>query len=132
MGFKILYGNERKTYAGQLIEYRVSPFKGITTGWVTEITHVKDREFFVDEQRFGPYKLWHHKHFVREIEGGVEMEDLVHYKLPMGFLGRLVHPWLVKPKLEEIFRFRESALNKLFGKYETSPTDSTLKQDILN
>lgn len=88
---------------------------GIKTKWVTEITHVRDRNYFVDEQRFGPYALWHHKHFLKEIDGGVEMEDIVDYKLPMGWLGQLVHPILVKPKLNEIFEYRRSKLIELFG-----------------
>ena len=117
MGFDIIDGADRKMYQGQVIQYIVTPVAGIKTKWVTEITHVKDNEFFVDEQRFGPYKLWHHKHFIKEIEGGVEMEDIIHYKLPFGFLGHLVHPFIVKNKLEEIFSYRQQKLEELFGKY---------------
>ena len=117
MGFDIIDGADRKMYQGQVIQYIVTPVAGIKTKWVTEITHVKDNEFFVDEQRFGPYKLWHHKHFIKEIEGGVEMEDIIHYKLPFGFLGQLVHPFIVKNKLEEIFSYRQQKLEELFGKY---------------
>ena len=102
-------------YPGQIIEYIVTPVMGIPTKWVTEITHVVDQQFFVDEQRFGPYALWHHKHFIHTIEGGVIMEDIVHYKLPFGLLGQLVHPILVKPKLKEIFDYRERTLKVLFG-----------------
>jgi ligand-binding SRPBCC domain-containing protein len=115
MGFNIQSGADRTMYAGQIIEYIVTPILGIKNRWVTEITHVVDQEYFVDEQRFGPYALWHHKHFIREIEGGVEMEDLLHYKLPYGFLGQLAHPFLVKPKLDEIFEYRKNKLVKLFG-----------------
>ncbi len=115
MRFKILSGDDRAIYPGQIIEYIVTPVMGIPTKWVTEITHVVDRKFFVDEQRFGPYELWHHKHFIYPIEGGVMMEDIVHYKLPLGLLGQMVHPFLVKPKLKEIFDFRENALKVLFG-----------------
>ena len=117
MGFDIKGGADREMYQGQIIEYIVTPLFGIKTKWVTEITHIKNKEYFVDEQRFGPYKLWHHKHFIKEIDGGVEMEDLLHYKLPMGKLGQLTHPFLVKPKLEEIFAYREKKLEELFGKY---------------
>jgi ligand-binding SRPBCC domain-containing protein len=117
MGFNILSGADRPMYPGQIIQYIVTPVLGIKTKWVTEITHVKDHEYFVDEQRFGPYALWHHKHFIKEIEGGVEMEDIIDYKVPMGFLGQLVHPILVKPKLEEIFSYRTKKLEALFGKY---------------
>ena len=117
MGFDIIDGADRKMYQGQVIQYIVTPVAGIKTKWVTEITHVKENDFFVDEQRFGPYKLWHHKHFIKEIEGGVEMEDIIHYKLPLGFLGQLVHPFLVKNKLEEIFTYRKQKLEELFGTY---------------
>jgi len=115
MSFDILSGNEKPMYAGQIIQYIVTPILGIKTKWVTEITHVKENEYFVDEQRFGPYALWHHKHFIKEIEGGVEMEDIIDYKVPMGLLGQMVHPILVKPKLEEIFAHRQKKLIELFG-----------------
>lgn len=117
MGFNILSGGDRPMFAGQIIQYIVTPVLGIKTKWVTEITHVKEGDYFVDEQRFGPYALWHHKHFIKEIEGGVEMEDIIDYKVPFGFLGQLVHPFLVKPKLEEIFKYRTQKLEALFGKY---------------
>ncbi|WGF92479.1 SRPBCC family protein [Aequorivita marisscotiae] len=117
MGFNIQSGADREMYPGQIIEYIVTPILGIKTRWVTEITHSVENEYFVDEQRFGPYALWHHKHFIKEIEGGIEMEDLLHYKLPFGFIGQLVHPYLVKPKLEEIFEFRKNKLTALFGNF---------------
>ncbi|WP_310994127.1 SRPBCC family protein [Aequorivita marina] len=115
MGFNIKSGADRPMFAGQIIEYIVTPILGIKTKWVTEITHSQDKSYFVDEQRFGPYALWHHKHFIKEIDGGVEMEDLLHYKLPFGILGQMVHPFLVKPKLNEIFEYRKNKLNELFG-----------------
>ncbi|KJD36138.1 cell division inhibitor [Tamlana sedimentorum] len=117
MGFNILSGADRPMFAGQIIQYIVTPVFGINTKWVTEITHVIDKHYFVDEQRFGPYQLWHHKHFIKEIEGGVEMEDIIDYKIPFGLLGQLAHPILVKPKLEEIFNYRKEKLEKLFGSY---------------
>ncbi len=115
MGFHILSGGQRKMFPGQIIQYKVSPFPGFTTKWVTEITHVKEGEYFVDEQRFGPYALWHHKHFISEVPGGVVMEDVIDYKIPMGILGQLAHPILVKGQLKKIFAHRESTLNRLFG-----------------
>ncbi|MEK9782409.1 MAG: SRPBCC family protein [Flavobacteriales bacterium] len=117
MGFNILSGADRKMFPGQIIQYIVTPVAGIPTKWVTEITHVKEGEYFVDEQRFGPYALWHHKHFIESIPGGVRMEDIVDYKLPFGVLGQLVHPILVKPKLKEIFEYRKQKLIELFGTY---------------
>ena len=117
MSFDILSGAEKPMFAGQIIQYIVTPILGIKTKWVTEITHVKENEYFVDEQRFGPYALWHHKHFIKEIEGGVEMEDIIDYKVPMGILGQIVHPILVEPKLEEIFEYRQKKLIELFGQY---------------
>ncbi|MDO7173215.1 SRPBCC family protein [Mariniflexile sp. AS56] len=117
MGFNIMSGADRPMYAGQIIQYIVTPVLGIKTKWVTEITHIKHKQYFVDEQRFGPYALWHHKHFIKEIDCGVEMEDIIDYKIPLGFLGQLAHPFLVKPKLEEIFNYRTEKLETLFGKY---------------
>ncbi len=117
MGFNIISGAERPMFAGQIIQYIVTPVLGIKTKWVTEITHVEKGSYFVDEQRFGPYALWHHKHFIKEIEGGVEMEDIIDYKLPFGFIGRMVHPFLVQPKLNEIFEYRQKKLIELFGEY---------------
>lgn len=115
MGFVIYSGADRPMYAGQIIQYKVSPFPGFTTKWVTEITHVEKGAYFVDEQRFGPYRLWHHKHFIRKVDQGVEMEDIIHYKLPFGWLGRLAHPILVKKQLKQIFSYRETKLSELFG-----------------
>ena len=118
MSFNILSGAEKPMFAGQIIQYIVTPILGIKTKWVTEITHVKEGEYFVDEQRFGPYALWNHKHFIKEIDGGVEMEDIIDYKVPMGILGQIVHPILVKPKLEEIFAYRQKKLIAFFGTYQ--------------
>lgn len=133
MGFEILSGADRPMFPGQIIQYIVTPVAGIKTKWVTEITHVKEGEYFVDEQRFGPYALWHHKHFIKPIAGGVEMEDVIDYKLPLGILGRMAHPILVKSKLNEIFDYRTKKLIELFGEYKETENDSqTLKQDILN
>ena len=118
IGFKTLSGDDRDMFAGQIIQYIVTPVLGIPMKWVTEITHVHDKKYFVDEQRFGPYDLWHHKHFLKEIPGGVEMEDIVDYKVPMGIIGQLVHPFLVRPKLNEIFEFRRKKLIELFGEFK--------------
>ncbi|MDT0539502.1 SRPBCC family protein [Croceitalea sp. P059] len=115
MGFNILSGTDRPMFEGQIIQYLVKPFPGYATKWVTEITHVKKEEYFVDEQRFGPYALWHHKHFIKEVEGGIEMEDVIDYKIPFGLLGQIAQPLIVKKQLKQIFEFREAKLNELFG-----------------
>ena len=121
MGFKIKNDVKEgdKMFAGQIIQYIVTPVLGIPTKWVTEITHLVNKKYFVDEQRFGPYSLWHHKHFIKEIPGGVEMEDIIDYKIPMGILGQMVHPILVKPKLNEIFEYRRKKLIEMFGEFKT-------------
>lgn len=118
MGFNIIEKEDTKMYAGQIIQYIVTPILGIPTKWVTEITHVKDKSYFVDEQRFGPYSLWHHKHFIKEVDGGVEMLDIIDYKIPFGLIGRIANPILVKPKLNEIFDYRKQKLIDLFGEFK--------------
>jgi len=117
MNMKIISGADRPMYAGQVIQYSVRPIPGFKTQWVSEITQYKDKTYFIDLQLYGPYAFWHHKHFVHEIEGGVEMEDIIDYKVPFGILGRLLHPVLVKPKLEGIFNYRKEQLEQLFGTY---------------
>jgi ligand-binding SRPBCC domain-containing protein len=116
MGFHIL-SKERpaRMYAGQLIEYRVSPVLGIPMYWMTEITHVVEGKYFIDEQRFGPYALWHHQHHFRAVEGGVEMTDIVHYKIPLGLLGWIADRLFVQQKLEQIFDYRYRKVAAMFG-----------------
>jgi ligand-binding SRPBCC domain-containing protein len=118
MGFTVISKHHGEVmYAGQLIEYTVKPVAGIPLYWMTEITQVKDRAYFIDEQRFGPYSLWHHQHHFREIPGGVEMTDIIHYKNPLGFLGRIANTLFVKNKLKDIFDFRFKKVEELFGKW---------------
>ncbi len=116
MSFEIISGADKSIYPGQIIQYNVSPIFGIKLRWVTEITHVVQNKYFVDEQRFGPYSLWHHKHFFKKIKGGILMEDIVDYKIPLGWMGQLAHFVFVKNKLNKIFKYREKKLFKLFGK----------------
>jgi ligand-binding SRPBCC domain-containing protein len=116
LGFQVLGSVPEQMYEGLFIHYHVSPLFGIRMKWTTEITHVKEHRYFVDEQRIGPYRIWHHEHFFEATDNGVRMRDVVHYALPFGILGRLVHPWLVKPRLEEIFNFRFKAAEVLFPK----------------
>lgn len=119
MGFQIISKHHgEKMYPGQIIEYKVKPVLGIPLYWMTEITHVEDRQFFIDEQRYGPYSLWHHQHHFRPIEGGVEMADIVHYKIPLWFLGDMANALFVKKQLKEIFEFRYRKVEELFGKWK--------------
>jgi ligand-binding SRPBCC domain-containing protein len=115
MGFDVKTEVPAQMYEGLIIAYTVKPLLAIPVEWVTEITHVKDKSFFVDEQRKGPYTMWHHEHHFKEVEGGVEMTDIVSYIIPLGFLGKLVEPFLVKPKLEEIFAYRFKIVEEVFG-----------------
>ena len=116
LGF-VVHGNvPEHMYPGLFIQYTVSPLLGIPMRWVTEITHVREGEYFVDEQRVGPYSIWHHEHFFTAVEGGVLMRDVVHYKVPLGILGQLVHPFIVRPKLEQIFSYRWESNERMFGK----------------
>lgn len=117
MNFKKISTDNRTLYAGQIIQYSVTPIFGIPATWVSEITQVKHKDYFVDIQLYGPYAMWHHKHFVKEIEGGVEIEDLIDYKIPLGFLGQLLHPIIVKPKLNQIFEYRKAKIIELFGQF---------------
>lgn len=115
MGFDIINQVDlNKMYEGQIICYKVKPLLGIPLSWMTEITHIRDKEFFVDEQRIGPYKVWHHQHHFKKVAGGVEMTDIVDYVLPLGFIGRLANSILVKKQLKEIFDYREIKTKELF------------------
>jgi ligand-binding SRPBCC domain-containing protein len=115
LGFNIISKHHgEKMYAGQVIEYKVSPVLGIPLYWMTEITHVEQHKFFVDEQRFGPYSMWHHQHHFKEVPGGVEMTDIVHYKLPFWFLGDIANSVFVKKQLNDIFDYRFKAVEKIF------------------
>lgn len=115
-GFEVTYLSAEKMYDGQIITYRAKVIPLIFMTWVTEIKCVEDGFAFVDEQRFGPYRLWHHRHTFEEIEGGVRMTDLVHYVMPLGIIGELAHLLFVRKKLERVFSFRKAVLEEKFGK----------------
>ena len=117
MNFKIIDWDKKKAYPGQIIQYTISPVLGIKIKWVTEITQVKRNSYFIDEQRFGPYSFWHHKHFIKEIDNGILMDDIVHYKIPFGFIGKILNKVYVQNKLDKIFKYRENKLNEIFGNY---------------
>jgi ligand-binding SRPBCC domain-containing protein len=114
MGFEVKSDDSAVMFPGQIISYTVRPVMNIPMNWVTEITHVAEPSYFVDEQRFGPYKFWHHKHFINEVAGGVELIDIVHYALPFGFLGRIAHSLFVRRKLEQIFAYRTEKVKEIF------------------
>jgi ligand-binding SRPBCC domain-containing protein len=116
LGFEIIKNNlPERMYSGMIISYKVSPLLGIKMNWVTEITHVKENEYFIDEQRIGPYSMWHHQHKITSIKEGVLMTDIVSYKPPFGFLGVLSNKIFLRKQLDEIFSFRKSAIDKRFG-----------------
>lgn len=118
MKFKIISSPAgRDLYPGQIIEYKVTPLLGIGMYWMTEITHVSPPNYFVDEQRFGPYSFWHHQHHFRQIDGGIEMTDIVHYKLPLGILGDWANTLFVQQKLNSIFGYRKKIIEEIFSTY---------------
>lgn len=114
MDFRITSPLQNDVYAGQIITYTVRPLLRLSVNWTTEITHVERPTFFVDEQRFGPYRFWHHQHRFREVNGGVEVFDLVHYLLPYDQLTGFINTIFVAPRLRKIFDYRTAALTKLF------------------
>jgi len=119
MGFEMTSKHHGdKMYAGQIITYIVKPILGIPLKWCTEITHVQAPDYFVDEQRFGPYTFWHHQHKFTEIDNGILMEDIVHYKLPFWFIGNIANSLMVEQQLADIFEFRHKKLIELFGEYK--------------
>jgi ligand-binding SRPBCC domain-containing protein len=115
LGFKVTSDVPPKMYQGMILTYTVTPLLNYPVRWVTEITHMDEGRMFVDEQRFGPYKFWHHQHIFEETQGGVEITDLIHYALPFGPIGRIAHSLIVKRQLDEIFEFRREYLKEKFG-----------------
>lgn len=116
MGFRVTSGDlPQQIYPGQIITYKVSPLLGIPLFWMTEITAVAEEKMFVDEQRRGPYALWHHQHHFEEKDGGTLMTDIVHYEVPLGVLGRLANAAVVRRELQSIFDFRTQVIAEQFG-----------------
>jgi ligand-binding SRPBCC domain-containing protein len=116
MGFEITTKElEDKIYSGMIISYTLKPLLGIKTLWLTEITHVREREYFVDEQRVGPYKLWHHQHKLTDMGDHVMMSDMITYKPPMGMIGSLANTLMIKKRLHGIFEYRRKMLENKFG-----------------
>jgi ligand-binding SRPBCC domain-containing protein len=115
LAFQMTNAVPEVVHTGTIITYTIRPVLGLKVKWATEITHADAPHLFVDEQRFGPYKFWHHQHHFRPIDGGTEVEDIIHYALPFGPLGTLVHRLIVRKRLEDIFAFRQQALEERFG-----------------
>jgi len=116
MGFVIVSESiPSKMYEVRIIEYRVSPLFGLKTTWVTEITNYKKNKYFVDEQRIGPYKIWHHQHILEPTENGVMMTDIISYQPPYGILGKLANAIIIKKKLKEIFDYRTVVIREIFN-----------------
>ncbi len=121
LGFRVQSELPAKIYPGLMIEYKVSPLLGIPLSWLTEIVQVEEPHHFVDEQRVGPYRLWHHEHFFRELAGGeVEMSDLIHYVPPFGPFGAVINALAIRPRLARIFDFRAEALERMQQSREDS------------
>lgn len=116
LDFQLTSAVPERMHPGMILTYTIRPFLGLKVRWVTEITHVDTPHFFVDEQRFGPYRFWHHQHHFREAKGGVEVEDVVHYALPFGPLGTFAHRLTVGGQLERIFSYRCEILEQRFGR----------------
>lgn len=115
LGLRITSEIPERMHEGLLIRYKVTPFPFFESEWITEITHIDEPSFFVDEQRAGPYSFWHHKHYFKEIDGGVEIKDVVDYALPFGPIGDIVNHIFVGRKLEFIFDYRYKEIEKIFG-----------------
>jgi ligand-binding SRPBCC domain-containing protein len=115
MGFKILSEVPRKICPGMIISYNLKPLPGYKINWVTEITQIREKEFFVDSQLSGTYGIWLHEHYFKKVDGGVEITDLLYYKLPYGLLGHIVNFFFIRKKIENIFYYRHNILNQKFG-----------------
>ena len=116
MGFNITSSTNSKAYSGQIITYKVGILSSVKQNWVTEITHVEQQKYFIDEQRFGPYKMWHHEHFFEALPNGKTlMKDKISYKIPFGALGNLAQNIFIKKKLIAIFKYRYNTLEQLFN-----------------
>lgn len=119
MGFHITseLDEKQKMYSGMLIGYKITPLMGIRMNWLTEITYIEHHRYFIDEQRSGPFSLWHHEHHFRKIEYGIEMTDVLNYAIPLGPIGRMANSLIVRNRILDIFKFRELKTTEIFGSY---------------
>lgn len=114
LGFRILGMSFGVISAGTEIRYRLR-LHGIPIFWKTGIRRWQSPYRFVDVQRSGPYRLWHHTHRFEAHEGKTRMIDIVRYRLPFGSLGRLVHAFKVRGELQRIFDYRRRRIQELFA-----------------
>ena len=116
MDFHITSEVTPKIYSGQIITYKVGILPRVKQSWVTEITEVQEERFFIDEQRFGPYKMWHHEHFFYKTSSKTTLiKDKISYKVPYGFLGDIAQKIFIKRQLQSIFEYRFNILEKMFN-----------------
>ncbi|MFN3135049.1 MAG: SRPBCC family protein [Candidatus Kryptonium sp.] len=128
LDFRIISKTPDKMYSGTIIVYKVKPIFNIPITWVTEITHINEPFYFVDEQRFGPYKMWHHEHIFREIKDvGVEMQDVVTYIVPFGIVGSIINSISLRKRLMKIFEYRREAIKRIFGTTNFEETQEYIK-----
>ena len=120
LGFNIVSRGECPMYKGMIFTYDINSIFRIPFTWVTEITEMEEKKLFIDQQRSGPYAYWNHQHHFKAILNGVEIKDILEYKMPLGLLGTLVHPFLVKGKIKKIFAYRKAKLEEFFGVYNAS------------
>lgn len=113
LNLKVTSDIPRNMYQGMIITYRIKPMAFMPTRWISEITHVKTPTYFVDEQRLGPFRFWHHQHLFKEVARDVEIQDIVHYDMPLGPIGEMVHAISVRKRVEAIFDFRKKALEQI-------------------
>jgi ligand-binding SRPBCC domain-containing protein len=120
MGFHITsdLDEKQKMYSGMLIGYKITPLMGIRMNWLTEITYIEHHKYFIDEQRSGPFSLWHHEHHFRQIERGIKMTDILSYGIPFGPIGRIANSLVVKNRILDIFSFRRLKIDEIFGEYQ--------------
>jgi len=102
-------------YPGMTISYKLYPFFDFPVRWSTEIQTVDRPHEFSDEQKSGPYEFWRHRHLFSELPDGVEMTDIIEYKIPFGFFGEMLDNLLIQSRLEYVFSYRRKKIEEIFG-----------------
>jgi ligand-binding SRPBCC domain-containing protein len=93
------------TYEGAEFDYTIR-WLAIKMKWHAKIVEYLSPEQFTDMQVRGPYALWNHLHTFETVPNGTLMRDLITYRLPFGFLGKIVHKFIVLKQLRDIFSYR--------------------------